>query len=91
MEIWLLQGIYLLITLVVTLSFGLLPYKSKFLKRFTFFISLLNAFSGGMFLSMGMVHILPEAVASYKKGRKVYEKKEEKKEHVHSESCSHGV
>ena len=55
----------MVITFAVTLGFGILPYKSAFLKRFTLLLGLLNAFSGGMFLSMGVVHILPEAVATY--------------------------
>lgn len=61
----LLQSIYLIITFIVTLIFGLLPYKTNFLKKFTLFMGLLNAFSGGMFLSMGVVHILPEAIETY--------------------------
>jgi zinc transporter 1/2/3 len=65
--------IYLVITLVVTLSFGILPYKSNILKKFTLFMGIFNAFSGGMFLSMGMVHILPEAMATYRLGRKVFD------------------
>lgn len=60
-----LQTIYLLITLIITLIFGLLPYKTGFLRKFTLFIGILNAFSGGMFLSMGMVHVLPEAIETY--------------------------
>ncbi len=60
-----LQGIYMVITFLVTLVFGLLPYKWNFLRKFTLFMGLLNAFSGGMFLSMGVVHILPEAIATY--------------------------
>ena len=60
-----LQIIYGVITFFITLIFGLLPYKTGFLRKFTLAMGILNAFSGGMFLSMGMVHILPEAIETY--------------------------
>jgi zinc transporter 1/2/3 len=65
METLYLQTIYLVITFIVTFIFGMLPYKTGFLKKFTLVMGILNAFSGGMFLSMGVVHILPEAIETY--------------------------
>lgn len=70
MDSFLLQIIYLVIIFLITALFGILPYKTGFLKKYVLFVGILNAFSGGMFLSMGVVHILPEAIETYQQGKK---------------------
>ena len=46
---------------VITLLLGLLPYKKKGIMKPKLWLRLLNSFTGGMFLALGLVHILPEA------------------------------
>lgn len=41
---------------------GLVPYGLKYLPRFNLALHLANAFSGGIFIATGMLHILPEAI-----------------------------
>lgn len=54
------QVLLTLTILVVNLIFGLIPL---FCKKFIFnssFIGIANAFSGGIFLSSGLFHLIPE-------------------------------
>ena len=44
---------------------GILPAKIKACKDSQKFLSLASAFSGGVFLSMALIHILPEASSEY--------------------------
>src|SRR5688572_1293471 len=44
---------------------GVLPLKIKSCRDSQKFLSLASAFSGGVFLAMALIHILPEAVESY--------------------------
>lgn len=46
---------------IVIFGFGLLPMKLKTTNPNSILISLGNAFSGGLFLALGLIHILPEA------------------------------
>lgn len=57
----------LFIIFVVTLLFGILPFKIKKNLKMGLGIKLLNCFTGGMFLSLALVHILPEALETYSK------------------------
>ncbi|GAB0489708.1 hypothetical protein MMPV_000933 [Pyropia vietnamensis] len=41
---------------------GFVPYGLKYLPRFDVALHMANAFSGGIFLATGMLHILPEAI-----------------------------
>lgn len=43
------------------LGFGLFPIQSKTFRKNKMLLSLSNCFSGGLFLAMGLVHVLPEA------------------------------
>lgn len=47
--------------------FAILPYKKKNMIKPRLGLRLLNAFTGGMFLSLGLVHILPEAQEMFNK------------------------
>ena len=44
---------------------GLIPLKVKSFKENKNFISVFNAFAGGLFLSIGLMHIMPEANESF--------------------------
>ena len=50
---------------LIALVFGILPAKVKSCGRNPKFISMANAFSGGLFLAIALVHILPEVVHQY--------------------------
>lgn len=53
---------------------ALIPLKCPKVKQSVRCLSILNAFAGGVFLSMAFVHILPEAIESYTKWFKSSEK-----------------
>lgn len=67
------QGLDSLLSLKVALIFilfavvytGLIPAYSKHCRSSAFTLSLMNCFSGGVFLAMALMHILPEAVEVY--------------------------
>ena len=52
-------SIFLLV--IISLSFGSMPYFIPFCKKNNKFLSLSNSFSAGIFLGLGFFHILPEA------------------------------
>ncbi len=54
-----------IVVFVITLVFGVLPYKRKNAIKPKLWVNLLNAFTGGMFLSIGLIHIFPEAQELY--------------------------
>ncbi len=51
----------LLIIWLMTIVFGLLPVKVPSFKQNTLLLSLSNCFAGGLFLAIGLTHMLPEA------------------------------
>lgn len=51
----------------ITFLFAVMPYKKKGFMKPRLGLKLLNAFTGGMFLSIGLVHIMPEAQEMYNK------------------------
>lgn len=51
-------GILIFVSIVV---FGLIPFWVKSFRKNKLLLSLSNCFSGGLFLAMGLIHILPEA------------------------------
>ena len=53
--------ISILFLLLISISFGLMPYFITFCRKSNKFLSLSNAFSAGIFLGLGFFHILPEA------------------------------
>jgi solute carrier family 39 (zinc transporter), member 1/2/3 len=50
---------------MIALGFGILPAKVKSCGRNPKFMSIANAFSGGLFLAIALVHILPDVVHDY--------------------------
>lgn len=46
---------------VITLIFGLLPIKIPTFRSNKLLLSYSNCFAGGLFLAIGLIHILPEA------------------------------
>ena len=59
-----LKLIFLVVIFVLGLGGGLLPLYLRSLTKTDAFMSLLNAFSGGIFLTTGLTHILPHVVES---------------------------
>jgi solute carrier family 39 (zinc transporter), member 1/2/3 len=51
----------------IALGFGILPAKVKRCGRNPTFMSMANSFSGGLFLAIALVHILPDVVNDYHK------------------------
>ena len=49
----------------VALGFGILPAKIKSCGRNPKFMSMANSFSGGLFLAIALVHILPDVVKDW--------------------------
>ena len=45
----------------MAMAFGLMPYYIKRFRTSTKFLSISNAFSGGLFLGIGLFHVLPES------------------------------
>ena len=61
MEVWILKLILSIVTMIVIIVFGLMPILWKKFKANKMLISLTNCFSGGLFLALGLIHVLPEA------------------------------
>ena len=51
----------ILVLLLISTSFGFMPYFITFCRKSNKFLSLSNSFSAGIFLGLGFFHILPEA------------------------------
>jgi len=49
----------------IALGFGLLPAKVKSCGRNPKFMSMANSFSGGLFLAIALIHILPDVIKDY--------------------------
>ena len=49
------------ILILISISFGFMPYFVSFCRKSNKFLSLSNSFSAGIFLGLGFFHILPEA------------------------------
>lgn len=45
----------------MVLIFGSIPLRLKAFKESKFVLSMAGAFSGGLFLAVGIIHLLPEA------------------------------
>lgn len=61
--------------------FGSIPLRVKAFKENKLVLALANAFSGGLFLAVGIIHLLPEAAENfenyYKEGLKPGEEPDE--------------
>jgi len=51
----------IMLLLLISISFGFMPYFITFCRKNNKFLSLSNSFSAGIFLGLGFFHILPEA------------------------------
>ena len=51
----------IIVFLAMALVFGLMPYYIKKCRTSTNFLSISNSFSGGLFLGIGLFHVLPES------------------------------
>ena len=58
---FILKIISILFLLLLSISFGFMPYFINFCRKSNKFLSLSNSFSAGIFLGLGFFHILPEA------------------------------
>lgn len=56
---------FIFVVFGIALLFGILPAKIKSCGRNPRFMSMANAFSGGLFLAIALVHILPDVVHDY--------------------------
>ena len=63
--ILMLKIIFIFLIFAISLFFGILPAKVKSCGRNPRFMSMANAFSGGLFLAIALVHILPDVVKDY--------------------------
>ena len=50
----------------MAMAFGLMPYYIKSFRTSTKFLSISNAFAGGLFLGIGLFHVLPEGAEKLK-------------------------
>jgi zinc transporter 1/2/3 len=57
--------IVIIFSMVVISMIGVLPQKLAFFRTSERALSYLNCFSAGMFLAIGFIHMLPEAVEQY--------------------------
>ena len=55
-----LKIVSIFVFLGMAMAFGLMPYYIKRFRTSTRFLSISNAFSGGLFLGIGLFHVLPE-------------------------------
>ena len=59
------QVIFIFATFLEAFICGLLPVKCKALKESPRALGVANAFAGGVFISISLLHIMPEQVGSY--------------------------
>ena len=55
------KGGAILSILVISILVGIAPIKSKTFKHNVKLMGIFNAFSAGVFLSVGIIHLLPES------------------------------
>ena len=56
---------FIFLVFAIAVVFGVLPAKVKSCKESPRFLGIANAFSGGLFLSIALIHILPEAAENF--------------------------
>lgn len=59
------QCVFIPVVMLIAIVSGVLPAKIQSCKQSQSFLGLANAFSGGLFLAIALIHILPEAVDGY--------------------------
>jgi zinc transporter ZupT len=60
-----LKIVFIFVIFGIALGFGVLPAKVKSCGRNPKFMSMANAFSGGLFLAIALIHILPDVINDY--------------------------
>lgn len=60
-----LKIVFIVLVFFIALVFGIVPAKVKRSGRNRTFMSLANAFSGGLFLAIALVHLLPHVANDY--------------------------
>ena len=63
MSLFILKLLGAILLWFIMLCFGLVPFKVKYFRTNQTLLTISNCFSGGLFLSIGLIHILPEARA----------------------------
>lgn len=69
----LIKGFGLVAIFIICIIFGIIPKRTKCCQSNPLIISLSNAFSGGLFLGIGLLHLLPDAnylIKTYYKNKK---------------------
>jgi len=59
------KGCFIAIAFLEALIMGLIPVKSKRFRESPAILGIANAFSGGVFLAIALMHIMPEQVEAY--------------------------
>ena len=59
-ELNIIKSVFIIVVFILTIVAGMLPVKVKACKESQTFLGLANAFSGGLFLSIALFHVLPE-------------------------------
>lgn len=75
--------VFIVFIAVVAFVAGILPNKIQWCKKSTDFLGIANAFSGGVFLAIAFLHIMPEATAAFAEFM-------EEHEHDHWHRLRHG-
>ena len=56
---------FIALIFIITILAGLIPIQTKSCRENAKLLGILNTFSGGVFLAIAFVHILPEAANNY--------------------------
>ena len=56
---------FIFVIFAITVASGLAPMKSKKFKESSHLLGIANTFSGGVFLAIAFVHIIPETATNY--------------------------
>jgi len=60
-----LKIIFIIVALLEAFLMGIIPVKCKYFKESPGVLGIANAFSGGVFLAICLMHIMPEQTKSY--------------------------
>lgn len=71
MNLMIVQLVSGILFLIISLFFGILPLKIPTFRTNPKLLSYSNCFAAGLFLAIGIIHILPEAVESFEEKKDV--------------------
>mmetsp|Transcript_17402 Transcript_17402/g.19530 ORF Transcript_17402/g.19530 Transcript_17402/m.19530 type:complete len:367 (+) Transcript_17402:36-1136(+) len=83
------QSIFILFIFTLTFLSSLLPNLIPWCKKNRIFTCIANAFSGGVFLAIAIMHILPEVSESYNEWKGEEHEEHEEEEHEEEEEHQH--